>query len=88
MDLTENIAKRHHPKENMIIALGSNKKQLTIYLNNFIFPKKIPNFPLKMTKFSKKKIIGLKQSFGGGGIFSYFYIKKCCAPSTKEEKNY
>jgi len=28
MDLSENIAKRHHPKENMIIALGLDKKTI------------------------------------------------------------
>jgi hypothetical protein len=52
----------------------------------FLFGDKcfVPIFPLKKTKFSNKKIIGLKQSFGGGGIFPYFYIKKCYAPSTKK----
>lgn len=73
MDPSENIAKRHCPKENMIIALGLDKKKLIIYLSNFIFPKTFPIFPLKMTNFSNKKIIGLKQSLGEGGG-GYFHI--------------
>jgi hypothetical protein len=43
-------------------------------MSNFIFSKKFPIFPLKMTNFSKKKIIGLKQSFGEKGGRGYFHI--------------
>jgi hypothetical protein len=51
MNLNENIAKRHHPKENMLITLGLNKNYIYIilfyFISNFIFPKHSQFFPSK-----------------------------------------